>query len=419
MINIAGTTPVEDPSYRYKMPRLIPKVEGRGNGIKTVLVNVSDIGTSLNRDASEITKFFGCELGAQTTMSVEEDRFIVNGSHNSSDLQGLMCRYIELFVLCSNCRLPETHYKIKGDSISQKCVACGNKDVCDMTHKLSTFILKQHKKLKSEKEKEGKEKKEKKKEKKEKNREGEEREKENEVKEGGSEEKKEKKEKKSKKKKLEEEVVDETLELDTEREALDSAIDQFRSWLTHNSDTIETITSPLSPSALKQLRFTQLYEELRSIQNLSSLRPADRLVIFLGGVFPLDCVREKSVCKFKEILHFFVLKKDLIQQRQLISAIEWLIAVRNACQSSEIEKEIRYFPVILKQVYDEDLLEEEVLLEWYYDTLRNDFTMDESILNDETLQLLKDSSGLFITWLQEADEEEDDEEGEESDEEEG
>ena len=39
-MNIAGLTPVDDPAYRYKMPRLMAKVEGRGNGIKTLLVNV-------------------------------------------------------------------------------------------------------------------------------------------------------------------------------------------------------------------------------------------------------------------------------------------------------------------------------------------------------------------------------------------
>jgi translation initiation factor 5 len=38
---------VEDPNYRYKMPRPELKIEGRGNGIKTNLVNLSDIAKSL------------------------------------------------------------------------------------------------------------------------------------------------------------------------------------------------------------------------------------------------------------------------------------------------------------------------------------------------------------------------------------
>lgn len=142
-INIAGLTPVDDPSYRYKMPKVLGKVEGRGNGIKTVLMNVTDVAASLNRDAPEITKFFGCELGSQTTYANDTDRAVVNGAHRDQDLQNHLSRYIENFVLCKNCRLPETHYKIKDGMISQKCLACGSKDVVDMTHKLTvrSFFL--------------------------------------------------------------------------------------------------------------------------------------------------------------------------------------------------------------------------------------------------------------------------------------
>jgi translation initiation factor 5 len=150
LINIAGLTPVEDPSYRYKMPRLIGKVEGRGNGIKTVLVNIVELGQSLNREPSEITKFFGCELGAQTTYSEDLDRAIVNGSHTDNDLQNKLRIYIEKFVLCGCCKLPETHYKLKDGLINQKCLACGSKSACDMSHKLTTFIIAQYKKAKAE-----------------------------------------------------------------------------------------------------------------------------------------------------------------------------------------------------------------------------------------------------------------------------
>ena len=150
-INIAGLTPVDDPAYRYKMPRILAKVEGRGNGIKTVLVNVIDLGAALNRDAPEITKFFGCEVGTQSSFTLDSPstcRAVINGSHNTADLQSNLTKYIENFVLCKNCHLPETYYKFKHGIISQKCNACGSVDPVDMTHKLTTFILAQHKKAK-------------------------------------------------------------------------------------------------------------------------------------------------------------------------------------------------------------------------------------------------------------------------------
>ncbi|CAN0593756.1 unnamed protein product, partial [Ectocarpus sp. 12 AP-2014] len=63
-INISGTEPIDDPEYR-RMPRVIGKVEGRGNGIKTVIFNVTDLSLALKRDPGEVCKFFGTELGAQ------------------------------------------------------------------------------------------------------------------------------------------------------------------------------------------------------------------------------------------------------------------------------------------------------------------------------------------------------------------
>jgi translation initiation factor 5 len=105
IINIAGTTPVDDPEYRYKMPAVYGKIEGSGNGIKTIIDNISDVALSLHRAPGEVNKFFGCELGAQTTYNEDTDRAIVNGAHTDDTLQKLIHRYIEAFVLCPNCRL--------------------------------------------------------------------------------------------------------------------------------------------------------------------------------------------------------------------------------------------------------------------------------------------------------------------------
>jgi len=152
IINIAGAVAVVDESYRYKMPKIIGKVEGRGNGIKTVLFNIVDVALSLNRDSQELTKFFGCELGSQTIYDEPTDRAVVNGAHQDRDLQRHLSKYIENFVLCKQCRLPETNYKIKSGSISQVCQACGAKEQQDMTHKLTTFIVAHYKKKKELKE---------------------------------------------------------------------------------------------------------------------------------------------------------------------------------------------------------------------------------------------------------------------------
>jgi len=130
------------------MPAVYGKVEGSGNGIKTAIPNITEVGLSLHRSPQEVCKFFGTELGAQTTYNVDNDKAVVNGSHTDGVLQDLVHRYIDKFVSCPNCNLPETVYKIKTEIIYHKCAACGAKEMVDMTHKLCKFILAEDKKVK-------------------------------------------------------------------------------------------------------------------------------------------------------------------------------------------------------------------------------------------------------------------------------
>lgn len=135
---------VDDKFYRYKMPSLLTKIEGKGNGIKTVIPNMSDISRALSRPPTYPTKFFGCELGAQTTFDEKGDRYIVNGAHDASRLRELLDAFIDKFVLCAECKNPETDLVIVGRSedIFRDCKACGARTGVDMRHKLTTFIVK-------------------------------------------------------------------------------------------------------------------------------------------------------------------------------------------------------------------------------------------------------------------------------------
>jgi len=137
---------VDDKFYRYRMPVLLTKIEGKGNGIKTVVPNMSDVARALSRPPTYITKFFGCELGAQTPFDEKNDRYIVNGAHDADRLRELLDGFIDKFVLCRSCKNPETELIIlksgRNEDIIRDCKACGERTGIDMRHKLVTFILK-------------------------------------------------------------------------------------------------------------------------------------------------------------------------------------------------------------------------------------------------------------------------------------
>ncbi|KAK4456070.1 putative eukaryotic translation initiation factor 5 protein [Podospora aff. communis PSN243] len=133
---------VSDPFYRYKMERLQTKIEGKGNGIKTVVVNLSSVAQSLARPGAYLIKYFGFELGAQTNIDPPDDRWIINGAHEASKLQELLDGFIVKFVLCKKCKNPETEVQIKDGNIVLDCKACGQLTQVDLRQKLSGFILK-------------------------------------------------------------------------------------------------------------------------------------------------------------------------------------------------------------------------------------------------------------------------------------
>lgn len=124
------------------MERLVSKIEGKGNGIKTVVANLPSVAQSLARPPAYVIKYFGFELGAQTNTNPKDDRWIINGAHQADKLQESLDGFINKFVLCKSCKNPETDINIKDGRILLDCKACGQRTQVDIRHKLSGFILK-------------------------------------------------------------------------------------------------------------------------------------------------------------------------------------------------------------------------------------------------------------------------------------
>ncbi len=124
-----------DPNYRYTMPRMRIKSEGRGNGTKTRLENITEIAKALERPPIYIMKYFSFGLGTL----IKDD--LINGDHSGADLAEILDSFIDGYVLCGTCGNPETEIKVGWDNVGLLCRACGSITQCDPTQKLTTFIM--------------------------------------------------------------------------------------------------------------------------------------------------------------------------------------------------------------------------------------------------------------------------------------
>lgn len=380
---------VKDEFYRYKMPVLVAKVEGRGNGIKTVIVNMTDIAKSLERPPSYPTKFFGFELGAITTIEPDKDKYIVNGKHDQSKLAQVLDDFIEKFILCKKCqRNPETYMVIRGGIIELKCKACGGRSPVDMRHKLCTFILKnpppEEKKIKratikSTEDENGAE----------------------QAEEGNGKEEKKSRRKRDKDKDQEDDD-DVVWYTDTSKEAAE----QRRKNMLDN-------TSELAAKLLNT-GLNERPDPLVSMHAFLESNPSNQ-----GILEQLKKEREEHKLDDEQTarLAFLALFDANVFKQIKTDKLEVIkqVATNAAGQSgvlgglTELGKDaatLKVVPHVLKFLYDEDVVEEEVFLKWYTGKFRGDAAK------------VKEASKVFIEWLQTADEESDEEGDEDEDEEE-
>ena len=126
--------------YRYQMPTVETKIEGQGNGVKTVICNVEVIAKSLNRKVDYIMKFFESECAAKA--QCKDGKYILAGKHANGVLQNKIFEFITKFVLCQKCRNPETNFVVQ-DALLLHCNACQYESRIAQTEKLYKFIIKE------------------------------------------------------------------------------------------------------------------------------------------------------------------------------------------------------------------------------------------------------------------------------------
>jgi len=103
----------------------IPAVEGFFQGKKTVLTNFIQITSHIRRDPEQLQRFLSKELA--TPITKEGDKLILNIKIPSKKINPKIEQYVEEFVLCKECKKPDTELIKEGKLTLIHCLACGAK----------------------------------------------------------------------------------------------------------------------------------------------------------------------------------------------------------------------------------------------------------------------------------------------------
>jgi translation initiation factor 5 len=122
----------------------------------------------------------------------------------------------------------------------------------------------------------------------------------------------------------------------------------------------------------------------------SALKSHDKIHIFIRAAITPQFFKNKEIEKYAPVA-IAIANGSKIIERHLIASLELI----------SIEKP-KNFPVLIKQFYDEDGLEEETILEWAEDG-RSEYTLEP--VDEETRAALRGEAEPVVVWLQEADSE--------------
>jgi translation initiation factor 2 subunit 2 len=112
---------VDTSSERFE----IPKVKGHVQGKNTIITNITEIATHIRRPVEHLTKFLFKELA--THGKIDKDRLVLNTRLNSSRVNEKIEFYVKTFVLCGECKKPDTEIISDKGVKFKHCLACGAK----------------------------------------------------------------------------------------------------------------------------------------------------------------------------------------------------------------------------------------------------------------------------------------------------
>ena len=101
----------------------IPDAETQKDGAFTRFKNLGEIADVLSREAEHLHRFVQREMG--TSGKFEEGRGRYNGTFSQGDFNAAVDAYVDEYVLCTECGLPDTRLVREDRTPMLRCDACG------------------------------------------------------------------------------------------------------------------------------------------------------------------------------------------------------------------------------------------------------------------------------------------------------
>jgi len=364
-----------EPNSRYKTRQLQVQIVGKNKMMKTVLVNILDVAKDLQVPPSYIGTFMGYEIGAQAKWDPkkpERQQAFLSGEHDTKDLSKIALQFIQEVILCPNCALPEivTEVDTVSSKVQGRCRACGSlSDLRISNEKFKRYILNHPPSTKGDSF-------------------------------SGSKnvDKKEAAVKKHVAKQIEREQAAEKIEIPHKKNSKKEEDDEPVVWFSDTSDEAARARRELMlPDAFTKVKRLPEVSEVKAVidspdkvQELKSscnLSDAEFIPVLFSAIVANNADSLAPLVKQKELLKKFTTSSD--SQVALLGSVEKFVGEINTALLAKVSH-------IIKELYDEELLDEENIILWFED-------------NTNAIAKVREGAAPIVKWLKEAEQESEEE----------
>ena len=131
-----------DPNSRYKTHQLQIQMTGKNQMSKMVLSNLSIVAKDMKIPGDYLLKYLSYSVGTQAQYENKNpNTSYLKGKYDNDKLSQIVTKFIEEFILCPKCALPELSYLVRSSYIRGSCRACGGRDKLELESKFKQYVI--------------------------------------------------------------------------------------------------------------------------------------------------------------------------------------------------------------------------------------------------------------------------------------